>query len=239
MLVSDIIKSSMRKINVLASGELPSAEEYADVLSTFQVMLRYWSSRRLLVYASTKDTFTLSPPTSVYSWGTGGLINSTRPHQVIGGYIVDSEGVTHIIDLISEGKYRSISVKSTISRPYVMYFHPLYPLANLYMYPVPDTAEVVNLDSFKLFTETSSFDSVNSTLAFPLQYQEPMIYNLSIRIAPEFGKAIPVEVAAIAKEGFDALMALNAANQIEPVNILVPASTSYGARYSINSDTYH
>jgi hypothetical protein len=239
VIVEDWLKASLRKINVYASGETPTPENLADALSAGQSMLRSWAAERINVFASTKETVTLTPGTFLYTWGTGGSINTDRPHQVLDASIVDGSGVTHEVEIISERKYRSVTVKATISRPYALFFHPAFPLANIYLYPVPDTAETLSLDSLKAFTETSSFTDLTDTLSFPAQYEEALIYNLAIRLAPEFGKTITTEVAAIASSSYNRIITLNSANQVEPASIVLPASAPYGARYSINSDSYH
>jgi hypothetical protein len=239
MLVSTLIGSSLRKLGVYASGETPDASELADGLSALQSMLRSWAALNINVFATVKETKTLTPAKYLYTWGTGGDITTARPHQIAGAYILESGGVSHPVDLISESQYRNTVVKGTVSRPYALFFHPSFPLAEIYLYPVPSDAEVLYLDSWKSFTETSSFSSTSDTLAFPLHYEEPLIYNLAVRLAPEFGKTLAPEVAAIAVSSYERLVILNAANQVEPVFILVPASAPYGARYSINSDTNH
>ena len=89
------------------------------------------------------------------------------------------------------------------------------------------------VDSLKPFTETSSFDALTSTLAFPPNYEEPIVYNLAVRIAPDFGKSISVEIAAIASDGYDNLVTLNSGNQVEPINLTLPIGGS--SAYSINN----
>jgi hypothetical protein len=239
MQVQDIVKASMRKLSLYASGETPSVNELNDGLSALQSMLRAWESRRLLVFASTKENVTLVPGQYLYAWGTDGDINTTRPSQLLGCYITDSEGVTHTIDIISEDKYRSISVKGTVSRPYALYFQPTYPLANVYLYPVPSDVETMVIDSLKPFTETSSFSGLTDTLAFPPNYEEAITYNLAVRLADEYGKAVTASIAAIATATLDSIIAVNSSNQVTEAMIITPASSPQGTRYSINSDTYH
>jgi hypothetical protein len=239
MTVEELIRASLRKITAYASGESPTANELSDGLSALQSMLRRWASKKILVFASTKESFTLTAGTYLYTFGVGGTFNSARPYEVVGAYVLDGTGVTHGVDIISEGKYRSISVKGTASRPYALFFHPTYPLAEVYLYPVPDSGESLYIDSFKPFTETSSIDATTSTLAFPPNYEEALIYNLAVRLSSEFGKAVTIEVAALAESSYSDILHLNAANQMETVQIILPVSSPYGARYSINSDSYH
>lgn len=236
MLISDIIHSALRKIGAVASGETVEPEEQKDSLEALQIMLRSWSVEQINVFSLVTETHTLVGGTTIYSWGEGGTINTIRPNEVVDATIDDSSGVTHPVTIISEGQYRNITVKGTSSRPYYLYPQYTYPYVTIKLYPTPSDAETLNLYSLKPFTETSSFDSVDDTLAMPVSYQEPIIYNLAIRMAPEFGRAIPVTVAAIATSSYDRLIARNAANHFEPVVIILPVR-AYG-RYSINSDSY-
>jgi muramoyltetrapeptide carboxypeptidase LdcA involved in peptidoglycan recycling len=70
----------------------------------------------------------------------------------------------------------------------------------------------------------------------PVQYEEPIIYNLAVRLAPEFGKTVSREVALTAMNSYNRITTLNSANYVEPVKIVLPVSASGG--YSINSDSY-
>ncbi len=239
MTAQEIITSGMKKLATVAAGENPTASELADGLSTLQSMLRSWAADRQLVFASTKDAFILTAGTGVYTWGTGGNFTTARPNNVLGAYISDSDGISHPpMDLISEAKYRSISVKSTQSRPYSLFFHPAYPLANVYLYPVPDTIDILHIDSMKPFTETSSFDALGSVLAFPSFYEEAIVYNFAVCYASAFGKVISADVVAIARNSYERITNLNASQQIEAIGLSLPLGRSTG-RYSINSDSYH
>jgi hypothetical protein len=241
MTVQDIIKASLRKLAVIASGESPEPEELTDSMSALQTMLRAWAGKSITVFASTHDNFVLQAGVSLYVWGvgSGGVFNSIRPNQLLGASILDSSGVTYPVDLISEARYRSIAVKLTTSRPYSLYFQPLFPSAFVYLYPVPDTAYHLLIDSFKPFTETSSFDTLESELMFPVNYEEAIIYNLAVRLAPDFEKPLSPEIAAIAESSYNGIVSLNAANRVESADIVVPAGNTPSGRYSINSDSYH
>ncbi len=232
MIVSDLIASAMRKLGLLESGGVPTSAESADALEALQVMLRSWASEKINVFSSVHETHTLVAGTSSYTWGVGGAINTLRPNQVIGVSILDGSGITHPVDIISEGQYRNISTKTTISRPNSLFAQYAFPYITLYLYPVPDTAETLNLDSLKPFTETSSFTATTDTIQVPVNYEEPIIYNLAIRIASEFGKEIPREVVEIARKSFNRITIRNASNYVEPISLNLPVNLAGG--YNIN-----
>jgi len=238
MLVSNLLSMSLRKIGALSSGETIETTRQAEALSALQTMLRAWGALGVNVYATVKDTFTLSSGTASYSWGSGGTFNSVRPTLIAGAYILDSSNVSHPVEIITEGQYRAISTKTISGRPYALFYHALYPLGYVYPYPVPDAAESLCIDSYKPFVETGSFGLTTDTLVFPEYYEEPIVYNLAIRLAPEYGKSVPAEVAAVAKTSYDNLIIANSVRRVEPVSIIVPGGDLYGAGYSINSDAY-
>jgi len=236
MLVSDLLKSSLRKIGALSSGETIEPARQTEALSALQSMLRSWGALSQNVFASVTESVTLEVDTEVYTWGSDGDISTLRPNHVTGAYILDNSGVSHPMRLISGTRYRTIPIKTISARPYSLYFDPLYPLANVYLYPVPNAAETLYLTSFKSFIETGSFGLSTDTLIFPGYYEEPMIYNLAIRLAPEYGKIASAEIALIARESLNTLNILNLSNQIESIGINIPVN-SFG-HYSINTDSY-
>jgi hypothetical protein len=238
MLVSSLISSSLRKIGALSSGETIETTRQAEALTALQSMLRSWGAVSANIFATVKESHTLTSGIGAYTWGSGGDISTARPNQITGAYILEGGITTFPVDVVPEGTYMAISVKSTTGIPSSLFFYQSYPLASLYLYPVPDAAYVLYLDSFKPFTETSSFGLVTDTIAFPSYYEEAIIYNLAIRLAPEYGKSVSTEVGAIAKSSFDNLLNANASGRVEQIYIRIPASGSYGAGYSINSDSY-
>lgn len=238
MLISELLNSSLRKIGALSSGETIEPTRQTEALTALQVMLRSWGSVGNKVFATVKETQSLVSGQLLYTWGSGGDFDSLRPNQIIGAYILDSSGGTHPVDIITEKRYNAIALKETSGRPYDLFLHFTYPLAEVYLYPVPNTVEDLCLVSYKPFTETDSFAAAGNTLAFPVYYEEAIIYNLAIRLAPEYGRTIPPEIAVIAKSSLLDLTTLHAANRVEPVYIAIPAGGLFGAGYSINTNSY-
>ena len=237
MLVSAILNASARKLAVIASGETLTTAEYADALIALQGMLRSWAAEKINVFATVRETHTLVSGTGTYTWGASGNINTTRPNQLLSASVTDSGGTEHSVEIIGSDKYNSIPVKTIQDRPYYVYPLYNYPLTSLYLYPVPNSAETLNLESLKPFTETSSFSATGDTLAMPLNYEEPIIYNLAVRLAPEFGVSASPEVVAIARSSYDRLITLNASNFVDTIRIEIPAGLNLGG-YNINTDGY-
>lgn len=233
MLVSELIRMSLRKIGAISTGETVSVDRNTEALQALQSMLRSWSQKRILVYTTTQESFTLVPTQISYTWGAGANINTVRPNMVISVFIRDSNGLDSPVEIISEGTYKGIPVKTASSRPKYLYYNPAYPYGIIYLYPSPATAETLWLTSLKPFTETSSFSDVGNTISFPSNYEEAIIYNLAIRLAPEYSVAVSDEVASIASSSYFELTVLNASLAVEPATVLLPAGNRQRV-YDIN-----
>ena len=80
--VSDIIKSSLRLLGILAQGETPTAQESADALVSLNDMIDSWSNDGFLVFNRVIESFTMGTASS-YTLGSGGDFSTTRPIRLI------------------------------------------------------------------------------------------------------------------------------------------------------------
>lgn len=221
---AQIINRALRLIGVLASGETPSANEQSDALMALNAMLDAWRNESLMVYALRDETLTLTGASS-YTIGTGGNLNTTRPVKIEGAYQRVSN-IDYPIHIADKREYDRIADKTTQSQiTDWLYYEPSYPLGKLFMYPVP-TSGVLHIATWVPLTSFAASD----TVALPPGYEELITYQLAPRLAPEYGKQVPVEILAIGKAAKD---------DIKRVNFRMPhmnTGLSTGRRYDINAD---
>jgi hypothetical protein len=216
MTVEQIITAAFRKLGL---GRTPDDTDIEDFLESLQSMLRYWGSKKILVYASYKETFSTVVGRSANTWGANGNISTSRPTQIVDMFIRDSSGYDYPIGMMYENEYNLISNKSQSGRPDSYFLHPLYPLAYLYLYPTPEIIETVYVSSIKPWTESSSFSSESDTLSFPVEYETAIIYNLAMFTASEYNVVPSETVKKIADATLYTIMARNAATQVIPVSL--------------------
>src|SRR3990167_8919950 len=208
MTIGELLKSSLRLIGVIASGEAPSADEMKDALSALNVMLDGWSTKRLTIYASTLDSLALAAGTTSYTVGTGGTFNTSRPTRVLSAYTRDSNGNDCGLKVYTESdRYSEIVDKDASGRPEEMFYNSSYALGIIYLYPVPDQEYTLYMESLKPLSQLSGY---TTEISLPDGYLRAIKYNLAIEEAPEFGASIPLEVGLIATESLNDIMNLNA-----------------------------
>jgi hypothetical protein len=201
--VRDRIKRAMRLIGAAATGETPSADELADGLTALNAMLSSWSLESLLVPSIVREEFSFIGGQQRYSVGTLGDFNTTRPVK-IERVTVEIQGANAFetpVDIVNVDQWVNISIRAVQSDiPTWVYIEGTYPLEYVNFWPVPSSAaNKAVLYSQKLI---SSFTSVNDAVSLPPGYDDAIDYNLAIRLAPEYGKAISPEVAKIAQDTY-------------------------------------
>lgn len=226
-IVSDLLKDSMRLIGAIATGETPSAAEQSDGLRSLNRMISAWNAEGLLIFKKTRETFPLVANQAAYTFGPTGNFNSIRPMKIeIVKMLVG--GVEVPVSILNTQEWASIALKNTTSTyPTRVYFEGTYPLETMNVWPIPTDVNSIVIYSDKPIT---SFATVGDTISFPEGYEDAMVHNLAVRLAPEYGKSPDPVIIAIADKSKAAIKRKN----VKPVYAKVDASRLAGHGRSFN-----
>lgn len=194
----DIISASLKLIGAIAPGEAPTAAEAVDGLASLNRMIDSWSNEDLLIYAITRDEFTLTPNQQRYTYGTGGNFNATRPMEIQEVRLrvdISTPSIEYPVRILTLEEWAAIYQKDMTSTiPYAIFAEGTYPLDAINVYPVPSTAYKLVFFTLK---PISNIDTLDTVLSLPKGYEEAIVYNYAMRAAPEYGRQTPQEVAMI------------------------------------------
>lgn len=197
----DIIKSSLRLIGALATGETPSADEANDALSSLNNLLDSWANEKLLISQFVRETFTLIPGQQTYTVGPTGDFVTTRPVKIENAGImvvqatVPYEAPVEIVDYDQWSKIVNKQIQIPI--PSKIYAQGNFPNETINFWPVPSVANQAVLYSRKQFT---SFTNLSDDVNLLPGYIRALNYNLAMEIAPEYGKEPSQAVVNSARE---------------------------------------
>lgn len=203
--LATIINPALRKIG----NKSPSSTDQSNALSSLNSMLGSWSASGLIVPYKTRENFTLVTGSSggVRTIGSSGNFNTVRPLEITSAFIRDSNDNDHSLDVHMTLEEWNAMVDKTIStRPTRLCYLKEYPLGKILFNYLPDAAETLYLDSLKPIT---SFSTTSDTYTFSPEYEEAMIFNLAIRLAPEEDAVISPAVVQIAKDSLSAIKKQN------------------------------
>ena len=227
----EIISASLRLIGAIAPGEAPPASEAVDGLAAINRMLGTWSNDNVLINAKVEDVFTLVPNTQSYTYGTSGTFNSARPVEIIGASIRIGS-TDYPVTIIGVDEWLAISQKETQGIPEKLYAEGTYPLETINLYPNPSAANSLVLFTLKPLTEIATLDTAVSV---PPGYEEAIIYNGAIRLAPEYGRTVSQEVALIAESALEAIKKRN----YKPGLLLIDNAVMSNGQFNFNTGDYN
>lgn len=191
----DIIKASLRKLQVLGTGKSLAAEDATDALEALNAMIASWSIEGAMVYTETKETFNLTSGQEVYTIGSGGDFDTTRPTKIDAAY-VGYNGTDYPLQIEGKTSYSTIADKDAQGIPSKLYYDENYPLGNVYLWHAPNGSMTLTLFTEKPLTE---FTGLDTDFAMPPEYKRALIYNLAVDIAPEYEKTPLPQVTTTAK----------------------------------------
>lgn len=196
-----IIAAALRKIGALAPSESVAASEASDGLSELNRMIANWSTEGLIIYTRTREAVAMTPGTATYTMGTGGTFSATRAIRIHEALIRDdsaSPAIEYPVRMLTLTEWSAISQKDASgSIPHSLYADGAFPSEVITVYPRPTIAHKLVLFSDK---PLSSISTLDATVSLPSGYEDAIIYNLAVRLAPEYGRPVPDAVAITANE---------------------------------------
>lgn len=209
----DLLTSSLRLINVVASGEPVPIDMANDSLMVLNQMLDAWNADRLSIFTTRADDYALISGKQSYTLGIGGDWNTNRPP------VIDSMSVILLnnpanpieipIPLLTvqqwQTQYPVKSVNSTF--PLACYDDGGFPLRTLSFWGIPQEADSIRIYSWQ---PLGIAGSLQSSVSFPPGYAEAIRYNLAIRLSAEFSAQVSPAVAQIATESLGRIKSANA-----------------------------
>lgn len=224
---NELIHAAARDLGVIQSGEVMSHDEVQDGLTALQDMLDGWSNEHLTLYHVTTESFPLTIGQAVYTYGPGGDFDDDRPQELLSCYLRDSAGTDFMVEVIYRERYNVIPNKGSGGLPRFVYWVKDFPLSDIKFDQSPSQSYTAYFDVLHALDTPSA---ITTEVNFPKGYNRAIRKNLAIEMAPEYGKAIPQEVAAIADR---ALYTLKRQNLRVPVLL---TEHTRGEVYNIYSD---
>lgn len=207
----DLIKATAHKIRILALGEPLSNDKAIGFLDELNRMLGSWANENLLIHEQKEETLTLVVDQTSYTIGESASydFNTVRPQEILDGTFVKTSGGTtdYPLTVKTLQEYRNIANKSSSTRPWWIAYNPTYPYGTIYLFWTPDVAYELHLLSLK---ELSSFATLTTDVSLPPGYEDAIVYNLAVRMGPDFGKTLRQDILLLAEQGLKVIKRRNA-----------------------------
>lgn len=208
----EVATLALTDIGSLGVGEVPNESDAALCQYTFDQMMGEWSTDRLLLFTIGSAPYALSADVQQYQIGPGAVapgFNTSRPVLIqSAATIIPGTTARRAMDLLSSQEWAALGEKGlTGVFPDKLYFDNAYPIASLFVHPVPSAAITIELYTFSLLQQIVNLTDV---LNFPPGYLNALRQNLAVKISPAFGMPLQQVTVQQAVSGKAAIAQINA-----------------------------
>jgi hypothetical protein len=197
--VSSVVIAAFKKAKIGIAGETLSAVELADGISALQLMLRTWAARGIRIHLLQTQSVTFVAGTATYTLGIRAL-------DVAQAY-TRADDQDEPVQIVTREEYERLPDKTAAGRPFTAYSERTRTATTVTVYPVPTATEVASAMTLRLVTKRMIQDVTAGTedLDFPSEWIEAVVYNLAVRLSPDYGVNIDPRVEKMATMLFDDL----------------------------------
>jgi hypothetical protein len=130
--------------------------------------------------------------TSSYTIGTGQTLNTPYPIHLLQAIRLDANASTRIdMDIIANSNFNRLPSNSS-GVPIQVTYQPKINLGVVQLWPTPDSYSATNITiQLTYLRPLEYFSASTDTADFPEEWVSAIIYNLAVRLAPEYG--IPLQ----------------------------------------------
>lgn len=183
MTAERLVALALKAAGILGIGQTPLPEDVNDAFELLNMIIGQWNSQRWLA-PHLIDVFVPSQNKVSYTVGPGGDFNIGRVDRIEVAYARQKLGSNTPIDyqldvLGSYEDYAAIGNKSLRSFPSQVFYDSAYPVATLYVYPIPSTAFDIHLVVKQTLDQ---LPNLKSQIIFPPEYTYALLWNLTKEI---------------------------------------------------------
>lgn len=237
----ELVRRALVKLQVKAPGQALTAAEAVDGMREANQMLGSWRNDGHKIFLVERHEFPLVLGQSIYTIGPGGDFDTARPLRIRRwGYLDTASGVGTFEheggDPLTLQRWAQIRHRSRTGRSIdEIYYEPENPLGKIHVIPEP----AISTLKLVLYLETTlgQFTGLHTQYDFPDGYEDALLYNLAIRLAPEYEREPQPIIVSLARES---LANIERTNQPTEELELDPALPGMGGNrgYDIYSDDW-
>lgn len=183
---NEIIASALRKLGVLAEGQTPSAQNYADGMMALNTAISQLRAVGMPLWARSEYTFT--PTTGTYTIGTGMTLNTPFPVKLLQAFRTETNAKIPL-ELMAREDFNILPTTSTGS-PIKVNYQPNINYGTLSFWPSPTSSNTATI-TLVYQRPYQYFTASTETMDFPEEWYNALIYTLAVLLAPEWGVPLP------------------------------------------------
>lgn len=192
---NQIIEGALRKLQVLAKGADPDAEDISNGAEALNNLVATYQTDGMQLWKRTELEIALVADQRDYTIGIGQTIDEPFPVKMLQANLVSDSDQTSIdMQILSRFDFNLLPPTAAGSggQPVNITYQPFVNYGVVSVWPTPSTA--VALDRTLVITYQSPleyFGATGDTPDFPQQWANALVYGLAVLLADEYG--VPIQ----------------------------------------------
>jgi hypothetical protein len=215
-----LLYPALRKAAVtIGPGRTPSPAQFQDAIDELNRLIGSLNCDRLFIYGLDIQEFPLTAGQKSYTMGidpSGGMtadFPAQRPQAITNANILWGSPVGRDpLAILTPEEWASIVMQDQPATiPSALYNDRAAPLSTIYLWGQPMEGCSLELFTWHLIP---TFQTVSDVVLLPPGYEDALVLNLAVRLAPHFQRALDPNVREDARISLMRLMSLNAPRPI-------------------------
>lgn len=177
MTILELITDALHEIGVTSAVDAPNGEDATLGLLRLNKLFDNLNAQQRMVYASTFDTYTLTPSLNPHTIGASGgtWTVTSRPESIEAANLIIGD-IRHPLSIRDAQWWSGISVPELQSDiPTELYYEKAWPLGKVWLYPEPSAAYEIELLTRVVLGSVALYD----TFTLPPGYQDAITLTLA------------------------------------------------------------
>jgi len=176
-----IVTDALKELCVLSDGETPTASMADDAFRALNRIMEMLSNDQAFAYFPNLVSRALTGETS-FTIGPSGDIITKRPIRVESA-TVDRSGITYPVSVLDNQRWDSISYKTVGgANTSAVWYEAQMPNGIVHLWPVASGCTI----NLRVIDLVGSFANLSTDLILPPGYEEALVKNLAVNIAPQY-----------------------------------------------------
>jgi hypothetical protein len=218
-----LLYPALRKAAItIGPQRTPSPAQFQDAIEELARLTGSLNCDRLFIYSLDILQLPLTAGQKAYTIGqdpTGAIDadwNVARPQGITEANVISSDGsLRYPVAVLTPQAWAAIAMQDMAGGiPQGIYHDRAYPVSTIYVYGQP--MENLTLELYA-WHQVPIFTSLTDVVLLPPGYEDALVLNLAVRLAPHFQRIIPDDVRMQARESLMRLESINAPQPIASV----------------------
>jgi len=185
--------AAIEKLGVIARGQTPDSEDLTKAALNLKFLIAKFRTKGLFLWKRVEYDFNITDAVASYDIGVGKTLNTPYPLKMLSAYSMDTARNTVIpIDILAENEYNILPATASTGQPLKITYQPKLQYGTIRLWPTPNTAAASAYRVRVVYQAPFDFPETGTdTLDFPEEWYLPLVYELAVLLAPEWG--IPLE----------------------------------------------